>query len=119
MEDLLDNNTMQRILTSHGINVPASLKFEVNDYIGAFIHQLGNNLKAISVTTQNGWNEDLTMFAIGSNGITKAGIVPIISTVDTEKHIAPFCQKGNQECWVKGVTPVLIIQSLDSYSTMA
>lgn len=107
MEDLLDNNTMQRILTSHGINVPASLKFEVNDYIGAFIHQLGNNLKAVSVTSQNGWNEDFTMFAVGNNGITKAGIVPIISTVDTEKHIAPFCQKGNQECWIKGVTPVL------------
>lgn len=107
MDDLLDNNTMQRALTSHGINIPASLKFEANDYIGAFIHQLGNNLKTISVTAQNGWNEDFSVFAIGNNGITKDGIMPIVSLVDSEKHIKPFVQKGNFECWKEGVTPVL------------
>lgn len=107
MEDLLDNNTMQRVLTSHGINIPASLKFEANDYIGAFIHQLGNNLKTISVTLQNGWNEDFSVFAIGNNGITKDGIIPIVSLVDSEKHIKPFVQKGNSECWKEGVSPVL------------
>lgn len=104
MDDLLDNNTMQRALTSHGINIPASLKFEANDYIGAFIHQLGNNLKTISVTLQNGWNEDFSVFAIGNNGITKDGIIPIVSLVDSEKHIKPFVQKGSPECWVQGVS---------------
>lgn len=104
MSDLLDINTMQRVLTGHGINVPANQKLDTNEYIGAFIHQLGHSLKATAAINQNGFNEDFSLFAMGSIGVTKEGVVPISSLIDTEKHIKPFKQKGKFECWVQGAS---------------
>jgi len=107
MTDLLNINTMQNILTGHGINVSANQKIAVNDYITDFIHQFRDNLKVNTVIQQNGWNDDFSLFAMGKIGITKDGIVKINTLIDTDKHILPFVQKGKLECWVKGVIPVV------------
>lgn len=107
MTELLDPISMQKVLTGHGINVPKAQKDDTNDYIGAFIHQLQNNLKIDQMYDQNGWNEDFSLFAIGKIGITAEGCIKINTLIETEKHIAPFEQKGSLKGWVNGVKDIL------------
>lgn len=107
MSDLLGPETMQRKLTSKGINIPAEQRNECNKYIGAFIHELGDNLKTHEVISKNGWNEDYTLFVMGKRGITKDKIIHVNNMEEHPKLTKPFHTSGTIENWVLCVKPVL------------
>jgi uncharacterized protein (DUF927 family) len=67
----------------------------------------GDKLKVTPAVESNGWNDDCSLFALGKWGITKDGISPIMSLVDTPQHFAFFNKKGTQEKWVEVVTPIM------------
>lgn len=106
MQELLDITTMQRILTGHGINVPSNQKTEVNEYIGAFIHKLGNKLRLDVVATRNGWNQDCSGFALGKHRITSTGVSKIITTVTENKLYETLRQEGTEQGWINGVSGI-------------
>src|SRR5665647_1082201 len=107
MKDLSDPKIMHGILTGHGINVSANMKSNVIDYISESIKQLGQYLKVETAITQNGWNDDLSLFVMGRIGVTVNGLIDIHTLIDTDKHVLPFRKNGTLEGWVKAVNPML------------
>jgi putative DNA primase/helicase len=77
------------------------------EYISCCISFYGDKLKVTQAVESNGWNDDCSLFALGKWGITKDGISPIMSLVDTPQHFAFFNKKGTGEKWVEVVTPIM------------
>jgi putative DNA primase/helicase len=106
--DLLQKNTLKGILTSHSINVPDNKMLDrALEYISCCISFYGDKLKETHAVEYNGWSEDNTLFSLGKWGITKDGINPIMTLVDTPQHFAFFNKKGTLEKWVAAVTPIM------------
>jgi putative DNA primase/helicase len=106
--DIQLKNKLAVLLGSHCIIAPdVSLVKKTQEYLTQCMNQYGNHLKIIHVTEQNGWNEDLTVFALGKTGITETGIIPIQNLIVNKKHLNVFEKAGTQEGWVKTVTPIM------------
>ncbi len=106
--DLLNRNTLKSILSGHGINVPDNKMLGNSlEYNSLCMHQYGDHLKTTVAVVSNGWNEDITLFALGNNGITIDKIYPIHTLVTAPEHTTPFHTSGSITTWVKAVAPIM------------
>lgn len=99
--ELAPRQKLKGTLARYDINVTDEMIEEAEEYISIYIYILGDKLYTTEPVTQNGWNKDCTMFAMGKNGITINGIQEISTTVTNPKHSTAFHELGDEREWLK------------------
>jgi uncharacterized protein (DUF927 family) len=95
---------VKKTLAAHGINVPDNDKLkDVIEYISLYIHEFNDRLHTEKAVTNNGWNEDCTLFAMGKTGITKDKICQITTAVKDPKHNDALTTGGDMKGWIHSV----------------
>lgn len=98
---------VKKTLAAHGINVPDNDKLkDVIEYISLYIHEFNDRLHTEKAVTNNGWNEDCTLFAMGKTGITKDEICQITTAVKDQKHNDALTTHGDMKGWIHSVRDV-------------
>lgn len=103
---LTKGGIVTKVLPLH-INCPENnLQKETIEYVSRSIAEFGKFYKKEYSASQCGWNEDKTVFVLGTRMVTSEGITDILP-IGIENNFEELTKRGTLEDWIKITDPIL------------